>query len=182
MLTESDERARARRAARASAVRSAQRPSGRIWPGRLGERDEGGGRQLAAQRVPPAQQRLDAADPAVAQVDVGLVDEVHLAVVDGAGEVELEPALARSATASSAGSCSAKRARPSILARRSAVSACIEQRARVGVVGRAWPATMPMLACITDGAAVEDERLADRLEQPAREARAVRAGVAGARR
>ena len=111
--------------ARASAVRSAQRPERQDQAGRLGERDEGGGRQLAAQRVAPAEQRLDAADPAVAQVDVGLVDEVHLAVVDGVGEVELEPALLERQRLLRRARAATKRARPSILARRSAVSACI---------------------------------------------------------
>ena len=60
--------------------------------GRLGERDEGGGLQLAAGGVAPAQERLGAGDAAVAEVDEGLIREVHLAEGERVGEVELEPA------------------------------------------------------------------------------------------
>ena len=50
-------------------------------PGLLGERDELGRRDEAAQRVAPAEQRLQPADLAGAQVDLGLVVHAELVVV-----------------------------------------------------------------------------------------------------
>ena len=52
-------------------------------PGLLGDGDELVGRQDAELRMPPAQQRFRAGDPAGGDLDLGLVEQHELALVDG---------------------------------------------------------------------------------------------------
>ena len=64
-------------------------------PRLLGDGDELGGRHHAALRIAPAQQRLDAAGPPAAKVDLRLVDEEELVVHQPPAHVglELQPLL-----------------------------------------------------------------------------------------
>ena len=73
-------------------MRSTQSPERQDLAGRFGGGDEGDRVQFAPQWMAPAQQRLEARHPTVGEVDVGLVDEVHLPIGERACEVELEPA------------------------------------------------------------------------------------------
>ena len=165
------------RPARGGGERGAEHPVAerQDLAGRLGGGDEGGRVQLAAQRVAPAQQRLEARHPAVGEVDVGLVDEVHLPVAERAGEVELEPAAVE------------RRGGVRRLVQYEAVAAVGLGAAERGVgldqqvgrreVGRRGGDDAD--ARLDDQrAAVEHQRLADRREQPPRQ-RHLRLVVAG---
>ena len=74
----------------AQAWSSTQAPSGRIRPVDLGDRDELGRAHHAARRAAPAQQRLDAHDPARRHRGLRLVDEAQLVVLHGRPQVPLQ--------------------------------------------------------------------------------------------
>src|SRR5207244_494588 len=68
-------------------------------PGLFGQWDELRGRQQAAHRVLPPNERLDPFDPVIVDADEGLVEEAELVVLDRDLELVLRPhALERSRT------------------------------------------------------------------------------------
>ena len=104
------------------------------------------------------------ADPAVAEVDEGLVGEVHLAVGERVGEVELEPAPLELQRALG-GLVQHEAAAPLDLgAAQRGVGLHQQRPASALPAGRHDDADARLH---DDGAAVEHQRLADRLQQPA---------------
>ena len=115
--------------------------------------------------VAPAQQRLGAGDAAVAQVDEGLIGEVHLAVGEGVGEVELEPAAVELERAFRRLVQHEAAAPLDLGAAERGVGLHQEGGGGAGGAGGHDADRRPH----DDAAAVEDEGLADRLQEPAGE-------------
>ena len=85
--------------------------------GLLGDRDELAGGISAALRMLPAHQRLEAGEPAVAELELGLIVELELVRAQRKAQVALQRRGAPAARASMAGSKKRKVLRPSSLAR-----------------------------------------------------------------
>ena len=111
------------RASCAQTRSSTHTPIGTIRPFSSAMEMKSFGAISAAQRVIPAQQRLEAGDFAGAQRDDGLIDDAELFALDGAAQVRLQSASARRPARACGGRRSRSVALPRSLARYIAVSA-----------------------------------------------------------